>query len=532
MAKLSTPSPSGSDFPEKPSLGDEPATEPRSHGDSGTRAVREVKPGPSRILPRPFRLDSSRAGVILVALAFLCPGVITPLLLAILAAQLVLTLAPLWTSMVGAIRANPSPRPREGRAPRFSVHIATHNEPPALVIATLDSLTRQVAPPPFEVIVLDNNTLDPEVWQPVRDWCRGRGPRFRFLHREGVLGAKAGALNIALAESMSTATHIVVVDADYQMTPDFLANAAEALRQGDVDFVQFPQAYRSGEAAAGVVLELSDYFTRHARVADAADAMLLTGTLSVIDRRALAAAGGWSSATLTEDAELGVRLRALGYHGRLDGRLGGRGLLPLDFAALEQQRYRWAAGNLASLGGMTRLPVRTAAHVFAQLTAWTNLALPAAACLAGGWLRLAQPGLILEEEVAARLVIGLASLCLSLVVLGAVAPLIATLPRARARTVAAATAARIALLPAAARGTIDGLLGTAGGFRRTPKSSDGARSAVPLPLIALACLGIAMLILPAPAPLARLGALLMFLPAGGALLTARHLTDYRAALAA
>lgn len=479
-----------------------------------------------------LRLGGAAAALGLAALAFLFPGPITILLAVVLVAQATLTLAHLWTSVVQTV-APVIERPRVGndRPCVFSVQIATHDEPPALVIATLESLVAQIGPPPFEVIVMDNNTADPRAWHPVRAWCAARGRRFRFLHRDDVVGAKAGALNIALAETDPAATHVVVVDADYQMTPDFLANAAQALRVHGADFVQFPQAYRFAETAAGLALELSDYFTRHARVADAADAMLLTGTLSVIDRHALVAAGGWSAATLTEDAALGLRLRAMGYHGRLDSRVGGRGLLPLDFAGLASQRYRWAAGNLASLGGIVRLPSRTAAHVFAQLTAWTNLALPATACLAGAWLRLVQVGSDAADPASSR-VVGLATLCLCLVLLGAVAPLIATAPRAGTRPVLAAAAARIALLPSAARGTVDGLLGTAGSFRRTPKSPAGARDTVPALLIVLAGLGLAMLVLPAGGPLARLGAGLLILPAAGALLTARLLANYRAALAA
>ena len=510
--------------------------DPLAIGASGEGGGSGVAPGVRSVRGARIRarlraqLRSERIGLALALLACLAPGAAIMVMIVVLVAQVSLASGHFWTLLVRPRVLPVEPSDRDADRPLvFSVHVATCDEPPALVIATLESLDAQIDPPDFEVIVMDNNTADPAVWHPVRDWCQGHG-RFRFLHEDRVEGAKAGALNIAFAATNPKATHVVVVDADYQLTPDFLALAAGALGRHRADFVQFPQAYRSAEPAAGVVLELSDYFTRHARFADAADAMLLTGTLSVIDRRALAAADGWSAATLTEDAALGLRLRALGYHGRLDSRVGGHGLLPLDFAALERQRYRWAAGNLASLGDIAQLPSRTAAHVFAQLTAWTNLALPAAACLAGGWAHLTYAGETAGVH-SARLLVELATVCLCLIIVSAVIPLAACISRAGVLAVVAASATRVALVPSAARGTIDGLFGTAGAFQRTPKSPTQARDCLPFHLAALALLGATILAYPAGVPLARFGAVLLIAPAVSFLFTARHLANYRAALA-
>ncbi len=105
-------------------------------------------------------------------------------------------------------------------APIFSVHVATHNEPPEMVIATLTALTQLDWPASdFEVIVMDNNTGDARLWCPVADWCATRN--VHFIHRMGVQGAKAGALNIALQATRADATHIVTVDADYRVSKAF-----------------------------------------------------------------------------------------------------------------------------------------------------------------------------------------------------------------------------------------------------------------------------------------------------------------------
>ena len=102
-------------------------------------------------------------------------------------------------------------------------------------------------------------------------------------------GAKAGALNIALQRTRPDASHIITIDADYKIVPEFLNKACRALQKYDDDFIRFPQAYRKTEhVAQGLDLELGDYFHSHARSLNSGNAMLLTGTLNVISVSALA----------------------------------------------------------------------------------------------------------------------------------------------------------------------------------------------------------------------------------------------------
>ncbi|MGZ5940777.1 MAG: glycoside hydrolase family 17 protein, partial [Rhizomicrobium sp.] len=56
------------------------------------------------------------------------------------------------------------------KSPRVSIHVPCYNEPPAMVIETLDALAR-LDYDNFEVIVLDNNTPDAETWLPVQKRC-------------------------------------------------------------------------------------------------------------------------------------------------------------------------------------------------------------------------------------------------------------------------------------------------------------------------------------------------------------------------
>ena len=264
---------------------------------------------------------------------------------------------------------------RSGDEPFISVHVPCYDEPAPVVIETLLSLAN-LDYSNFEVIVLDNNTPLPETWAPVKRTCDKLGERFRFFHFDIVKGAKAGALNLGLGLSAPQTRYVAIVDADYQVLPDFLSRAVDVLRGRDVAFVQFPQAYRNVSSSSSFIEEeLSDYFRAFAPHANSDRAMLLTGTLSVIDIDKLRAVGGWSGDTVTEDAELGVRLFENGFSGLYDPTIVGRGLLPMSYESLQTQRRRWAIGNLQTLAGMmrrNRLDPRSAGFnaVLVQLTAW------------------------------------------------------------------------------------------------------------------------------------------------------------------
>ena len=91
------------------------------------------------------------------------------------------------------VAAGPVP---DSELPFVSLHVPAHNEPPDMVIDTLRSLTR-LDYPAFEIVVIDDNTDDPELWHPVQAWCEGQ-PGVKFAHLEDWPGYKSGALNYAL----------------------------------------------------------------------------------------------------------------------------------------------------------------------------------------------------------------------------------------------------------------------------------------------------------------------------------------------
>ena len=66
--------------------------------------------------------------------------------------------------------------PAGASLPKVSIHLPICNEPPHMVRQTLDALSR-LDYPDFEVLVVDNNTTDPALWEPVAEHCaRPRRP--------------------------------------------------------------------------------------------------------------------------------------------------------------------------------------------------------------------------------------------------------------------------------------------------------------------------------------------------------------------
>jgi GT2 family glycosyltransferase len=230
--------------------------------------------------------------------------------------------------------------------PRVSVHVPCYAEPPEVVIATLAALST-LDYDDYEVLVVDNNTRDEALWQPVEAECGRLGERFRFFHVAPLSGAKAGALNFALARTAPEAELIAVVDADYQAEPGFLADLVGAFAHERLGFVQTSHDYRDwshNRYLAGCYREYRAMYCGYMRSRSQRESALTTGTMCLVRRRALEQVGGWAEWCVTEDSELSVRLHAAGYRGRYVHRTYGRGLVPEKFGSYKGQRYRWIYG--------------------------------------------------------------------------------------------------------------------------------------------------------------------------------------------
>ena len=298
---------------------------------------------------------------------------------------------------------------------KVSLHLACYAEPPEIVMETMNRLAAQDYGN-FEVLVCDNNTKDEALWRPLEAHCARLNARlgkdcFRFFHVDPLPGAKAGALNFLLEHTAQDAELIGVIDADYYSRSDFLSRLAPFFADPNLGYIQTPHDYRDYQDNAYLSACYWEYMpvnkVDYPGVSEYGGAFTI-GTMCLLRKEALRKAGGWAEWCLTEDSEVSVRLRAVGYAGLYFGETFGRGLIPDTFDDYKKQRFRWTAGPVQQLRRHWRrfLPAPFAP----RLPGWTKL-LEVVRCLA-------------PLQTLAGLVVGIGSMLIMLVALatGAMEP--------------------------------------------------------------------------------------------------------------
>ena len=231
--------------------------------------------------------------------------------------------------------------------PKVSIHVPCYNEPPEMVKQTLDALAN-LDYPDFEVLIIDNNTKDPAVWEPVRDYCASLGPRFKFFHVAPLAGFKGGALNYLIPHTAPDAEVIAVIDSDYCVDRNWLKHMVPHFADPKIAIVQSPQDYRDQNESKFKKLCYSEYkgffhigmVTRNDR-----DAIIQHGTMTMT-RRSVLEELGWADWCICEDAELGLRVFEKGYSAAYSHNSYGKGLMPDTFIDFKKQRFRWAYGAI------------------------------------------------------------------------------------------------------------------------------------------------------------------------------------------
>ena len=240
-----------------------------------------------------------------------------------------------------------SPSP-EFKYPKVSIHLPIHNEPPEMVRKTLNALAK-VDYPNFEVLVMDNNTKDPAVWQPVQADCDRLGSKFRFFHLDNWPGFKAGAINYALENTAEDAEIIAVIDSDYILSPDWLKSMVPYFDQENVGFVQSPQDYRDAHLSVFKDMcywEYAGFFNIGMVQRNEYNAIIQHGTMTMVRKSAFEKVGPWGEWCICEDSELGLRLYEAGYDSVYCKESFGRGLMPDTFSGYMTQRFRWVYGAM------------------------------------------------------------------------------------------------------------------------------------------------------------------------------------------
>jgi cellulose synthase (UDP-forming) len=232
----------------------------------------------------------------------------------------------------------------EGRyVPSVDILIHTYNEPDFILRRTVVGC--QAIEYPNKHIYLLDDTCRSEI----RDLAKELG--CRYLTRPDNRFAKAGNLNHAIHQS--TGELIVVFDADFVPTTNFLTRTVGFFQDQQVALVQTPQSFYNPDPIArnlgleDVLTPEEEVFYRQIQpIRDGAGSVICSGTSFVVRRRTLEAMDGFVTDSLSEDYFTGIRLSAQGYRlVYLDEKLSA-GLAAENIAAHAVQRLRWARGTL------------------------------------------------------------------------------------------------------------------------------------------------------------------------------------------
>lgn len=227
--------------------------------------------------------------------------------------------------------------------PSVDVLIPTYNEPSVILRRTVIGC-QAMDYPNKQVYLLDDGDRE-EIQQLAQELgCH-------YISRPSNRHAKAGNLNYAIARTHSDL--IVVFDADFIPTKNFLSRTVGFFQNPSIGMVQTHQCFYNPDPLAcnlGIdqaVPHENETFARHYQlIRDGANSASCYGSSFVVRRDVLAEAGGFVTRSVSEDMYTGIRITALGYQiAYLDENLSA-GLVPEDVPSHILQRQRWGRGSL------------------------------------------------------------------------------------------------------------------------------------------------------------------------------------------
>ncbi len=227
--------------------------------------------------------------------------------------------------------------------PSVDIFIPTYDEPVFILRRTL--IGCQAIEYANKKIYLLDDTRRPEMKQLAEELgCE-------YMARPDNRYAKAGNLNHAIAKTSGEL--IVVFDADFIPTKNFLIRTVGFFQHEKVALVQTPQTFYNIDPIArnlgleNVLTPEEEVFYRQIQpIRDGAGSVVCSGTSFVVRRSALEAIGGFVTDSVSEDYFTGIRISAIGYRlVYLDEKLSA-GLAAENISAHAIQRLRWARGTL------------------------------------------------------------------------------------------------------------------------------------------------------------------------------------------
>lgn len=275
-------------------------------------------------------------------------------------------------------RRNIPPQPQPfAELPYVTIQLPLYNE--RYVVERLIDVVAQIDYPHerLQIQVLDDSTDETTA---IARTCVARYARMGvpicLLHRDHRIGYKAGALAEGLRHARGE--FIAIFDADFLPPSDFLHRTIHYFGDPAVAAVQTRWTYcnRHYSLLTEVQALLLDghFVLEHGARHRAGLFFNFNGTAGLWRRAAIAAAGGWSHDTLTEDTDLSYRAQLQGWKFIYLPDVECPSELPVEMNAFKAQQARWAKGLMQTAKKIlprvlrAKLPWRVKLEAFWHLT--------------------------------------------------------------------------------------------------------------------------------------------------------------------
>ena len=284
------------------------------------------------------------------------------------------------------LREHPLPVIEEDEYPEVDIFIATYNEPVSLLRKTVRGCTHLEYPDKSKVhiwICDDNRRRE------MRELAEELG--VGYFDRPDNKGAKAGNLNHAMERT--SAPYIVTLDADMIPRSTFLlktipyfVDVEKRCRDLPEDqrtflgLLQTPQCFYNPDVFQHALYSErrapneQDFFYRSIEVAKtASNSVIYGGSNTVLSRKALEAAGGFYTESITEDFATGLLIESGGFLSLAIAEPLASGIAPYTYRDHIKQRTRWGRGVIVTARKL-RIWRRKGLSVRQKINYWSSVA--------------------------------------------------------------------------------------------------------------------------------------------------------------
>ena len=256
-------------------------------------------------------------------------------------------------------------KPKDAEWPSITVQIPVYNDPIA-VRCIKKCLKFDYPKDRYHIIVADDST-DSKTRNALDRFVRGK-KSVRLVRRKNREGWKAGALNNILP--ISRGEYIVMFDADFIAPRNFLKKIVSPFFTDDrIAIVQSRMGYANSDYNSITKFASLSLMIFHHVIMPLNSKMktvMFCGTHGAIKKSVLVEMGGWNTISVTEDADLSLKMLLAGYRTIYLPNLRARGEVPWTLDSFLKQQTRWTYGQTRAMADNVRNILSSSNLIFRQ----------------------------------------------------------------------------------------------------------------------------------------------------------------------